>query len=272
MLGNRILLMLGTATSLLLMMGGGDEPPPQVGMEGTWATNTENKVEIWRTQTSSGTEPGTSPPIGNTNPGTYTGPPRREATFDQCMDSWSFVSCYRGPDEEETPEEAEPEQATPAITITDLAQFAPAPTPLAGEPSNLGIAGMATNFVATASVTTASGTLFGLPIAVRFTPSAYDFHYGDGTDATTTSGGQSWDALGQAQFTPTATSHVYRDRGAYSADVDVRYTAEVDLGTGWIPVAGELTADGPPQEIRIFEAHTALVAYTCDQKPSSPGC
>ncbi|MFS0894032.1 hypothetical protein [Microbacterium sp. 179-I 3D3 NHS] len=131
---------------------------------------------------------------------------------------------------------------------------------------------MPTNFVATAPVTTTSGTIFGAPVSVRFTPSAFEFHYGDGSDATTTTGGQSWTSLGQAQFTPTATSHVYRERGTFSADVDVRYAAEVDLGTGWFPVEGELTADGPSQQIRIFEAHTALVAYTCDQKPSSPGC
>lgn len=178
--------------------------------------------------------------------------------------------CRETPTDPTAPPTADP--GLPAITITDLAQFAPAPTSLAGEPANLGIVGMPTNFVASASVTTASGTLFDRPIVARFTPAAYDFHFGDGTDATTTSGGQTWEALGQAQFTPTTTSHAYRERGTYSADVDVRYTAEVDLGTGWIPVAGQLTADGPTQQIRIFEAHTALVAYTCDQKPSSAGC
>lgn len=215
---------------------------------------------------------GTSTPIGNTNPGTYAGPPRREITFDECMDSWSFVSCYRGPDDEETPEEAEPEQGTPAITITDLAQFAPEPVTATGEPDNLGVAGMPTNFVAAASAHTRTGALFGTPLTVRFTPVGFDFRYGDGDTASLSTGGQTWSTLGQAPFTPTDTSHTYRERGSYDAGVTVRYTAEVDLGGGWFPVPGELAIDGAVQQIRIFEAHTALVARTCSEQPTAPGC
>ncbi|WP_152642347.1 hypothetical protein [Microbacterium sp. SA39] len=162
--------------------------------------------------------------------------------------------------------------AVPAITLTDLAQFAPAPVTASGEPDNLGVAGMPTNFVAAASTHTQSGTLFAIPVTVRFTPVGYDFRYGDGDSASTTTGGQTWSALGQAQFTPTATSHTYRDRGTYDASVTVRYAAEVDLGVGWFPVEGQLSIDGPTQQIRIFEAHTALVARTCVEQPAAPGC
>lgn len=161
---------------------------------------------------------------------------------------------------------------TPAITITDLASFAPAPTLLTAEPDNAGIADMPANFVATASVQTQTGSLFGVPLTVRFTPIAYDYTYGDGTSATVTTPGRSWADLGQAQFTPTPTSHVYADRGIYDADVDVRYAAEIDFGLGWYPVTGELTTDGPAQQIQIFEARTALVAHTCSERPTAPGC
>jgi hypothetical protein len=156
--------------------------------------------------------------------------------------------------------------------MNDLATFAPEPVTTVGEPGNVGVAGMPTNFVATASAHTRTGTLFGIPLTVRFTPSGFDFHYGDGSTASTATGGQTWAALAQPQFTPTSTSHVYEERGTYLADVDVRYTAEIDLGLGWFPVTGELTTDGPTSEIRIFEAHTALVAHTCQQRPSAPGC
>lgn len=161
---------------------------------------------------------------------------------------------------------------TPSITLTDLAQFAPEPVVTVGEPDNLGVAGMPTNFVAAASVHTRTGALFGLPLTVRFTPVGFDFRYGDGDAASSATGGQTWAALGQASFTPTATSHTYRERGTYEAGVTVRYTAEVDLGVGWFPVAGQLTIDGPTQQIRIFEAHTALVARTCAEQPAAPGC
>lgn len=165
-----------------------------------------------------------------------------------------------------------PTIAVPAITLTDLAHFAPDPVAATGEPDNLGVAGMPTNFVAAASAHTRSGALFGVPVTVRFTPVGYDFRYGDGDTASTTTGGQTWSTLGQAAFTPTATSHIYRERGTYDASVIVRYTAEVDLGTGWFPVEGQLSIDGPVQQIRIFEAHTALVARTCTEQPAAPGC
>jgi hypothetical protein len=166
----------------------------------------------------------------------------------------------------------EPPEGTSAITIADLATFSPAPVQPIAEPGNVGIAGMPANFVANATTHTQTGTLFGAPVTVRFTPAGYDFHYGDGSTSTLTTGGRTWAALGQPQFTATATSHVYRARGTYTADVTVRYTAEVDLGTGWFTVAGELTAPGPTQQIRVFEAHTALVAHTCTENPTAPGC
>lgn len=213
--------------------------------------------------------PGTSP---DSSSGTWI--PPKEFSFDDCLANWnSYIRCFRAT---EDPEEADPvspdEPSLPTVTTTDLAAFAPAPVAAIGEPGNVGIAGMPTNFVAAASAHTRTGTLFGFPITVRFTPVGYDFDYGDGNRASTTTGGETWRSLGQAQFTPTSTSHVYQERGTYLADVDVRYSAEVDLGIGWFPVAGELTIDGPDQEIRIFEAHTALVAFTCEQRPSAPGC
>lgn len=158
------------------------------------------------------------------------------------------------------------------LTITDVAQFAPAPVTTAGEPGNVGIAGMPTNFVAAAAVHTRAGTLFDRPISVRFTPVRFRFAFGDGTAATSNTGGRSWAALGQAQFTPTPTSHSYRDRGTYSAHVTVHYTAEVDIGGGWFPIDGELSIDGPARQIRVYEAETALVARTCAEQPGAPGC
>ncbi|MFK3678817.1 hypothetical protein ACI2IP_13880 [Microbacterium sp. NPDC090218] len=158
------------------------------------------------------------------------------------------------------------------LTISDVAQFAPSPVSTTGEPGNVGVAGLPTNFVAAASVQTRGGTLLGRPITVRFTPVRFGFTYGDGAASTSTGGGQTWSALGQAPFTPTATSHTYRARGTYLAHVTVHYNAEVDIGGGWFPVEGELAIDGAVQQIRIYEADTALVARTCAERPSAPGC
>ena len=267
--------------SLPATAGAVDSPcAKELELLGLCPTNTGNEIIIDGSHTNPG-DPGTSP-IGDWDSETdvdWTPPPGwtppAEFNFQTCLDDWdSYIHCFRESDEAEEAEPAD-EDATPAIpavTINDLARFAPAGSAIAGEPDNVGVVGLPTNFVATASAHTVNDSLFGFPVAVRFTPSGYDFSFGDGTSTTTTSGGLSWADLGQAQFTPTATSHTYAERGTYSAQVDLRYTAEVDFGIGWFPIAGEVTSVGSPQEIRIFEAHTALVAHTCQQAPDSPGC
>lgn len=158
------------------------------------------------------------------------------------------------------------------LTISDLARFAPEPVATAAEPGGVGVAGLPTNFVTAATAHTQQGTILDLAVTVRFTPVAFDTTFGDGTSATTATGGRTWAAAHQPQFTPTPTSHVYRDRGTYTAVTTVRYTAEVDLGNGWFPVAGELSVAGPAHSIRIYEARSALVRYTCDEQPTAAGC
>lgn len=249
--------------SLSVLADREDDAPP-IGSAAISTGNTE--LGVHATKTHHGTDNNASPfYVSDTRP-----PPDPLKEFKSCMTDWdSYNRCFRARKESE---EVEEEPSIPAITLTALAEFAPAPVTATGEPNNLGVAGMPTNFVAAASVHTRSGTLFDIPVTVRFTPIGYDFRYGDGDTTSTTTGGHTWSALGQADFTPTATSHIYRERGTYQASVSVRYTAEVDLGIGWFPVDGQLSIDGPTQEIRIFEAHTALVARTCVEQPTAPGC
>lgn len=250
--------------------------PRQQALGNCNVSNNGTSVVVDGSRTDHGS-PGTSTPVRGdwSDPGReHLGQPivEAESDMDVCLVSWEeHLRCFLA--EQEEPEEDEDDTpAMPAITINDLATFAPDSTVLAGEPENVGVAGLPMNFVASASISTANGTLFGYPIAVRFTPVGYDFRFGDGASTSTEAPGTSWDALGQAQFTPTPTSHTYADRGEYTASVDVRYTAEIDLGIGWFPINGELTASGAGQEVRIFEAHTALVAHTCELAPTSPGC
>jgi len=164
------------------------------------------------------------------------------------------------------------EESEHPLTIEDLAQFVPDPVTTTAEPGNVGVVGMATNFVATVAAHTASGTLLDRPVTVRFTPVRVVFDHGDGTTATAPDGGRTWSALGQAPFTATSTSHVYTRRGTYTTSTTVAYTAEVDVGGGWFPVSGELSVDGASRRIRIYEAATALVAWSCEERPAAVGC
>jgi hypothetical protein len=161
----------------------------------------------------------------------------------------------------------------PDVTLADLASFQPAVPTMATEPAGIGIVGMPTNLVAAASGQDIPGTLFGYDVVVRFTPTGYRFAYGDGDARTAPSGGASWASLGQAQFTPTGTSHAYAARGDYIATVTVQYAAEVSFaGGGWRDVDGVVEATSGGYGVRIVEARTALVDRTCAENPSGPGC
>lgn len=256
----------GECTANVAWTGGCTTNTTSVDITGTWTTEDDN-----HTDTVTDT---THDPTVDTDSDTTTRI-RTVQDFDECLTSWdSYTKCFRDITDEEDPEDptAPDPPPIPEITLTDVARFAPAAVPIGAEPGNAGIAGMATNFVAAASVQTSSGTIFGLPVSVRFTPVAYDYDFGDGTSASFTTAGVSWQELGQAQFTSTPTSHVYAERGTYTATLSIRYAAEVDLGGGWFPLSGQLSIASGPQEIRIFEAHTALVARTCGESPGAPGC
>ncbi|HET8926939.1 MAG TPA: hypothetical protein VFN24_03825 [Microbacterium sp.] len=160
----------------------------------------------------------------------------------------------------------------PDVTLADLASFVPARPALTGEPAGLGVVGMPTNLVAQASEQLMPGSLFDYDVVVRFVPAAFRFDHGDGTSQTASTGGSTWAALGQAEFTPTPTSHVYRARGTYDVSVTVLYRASVDFGTGWRPVDGYVEATTAGYGVRVVEVHTALVDKTCIENPSGPGC
>ncbi len=160
----------------------------------------------------------------------------------------------------------------PEATMEDLAAFRPTVPSVASEPAGIGLAGMPTNFLTAADPHTVTGELFGYDVVVRFTPVAYVFDHGDGTSQRGATPGSSWRGLAQADFTPTATSHAYSERGTYGATASVEYTAQVDFGGGWRAVPGILTLTSAGYEVRIVAASTALVARTCLEDPTGPGC
>lgn len=157
-------------------------------------------------------------------------------------------------------------------TMSDLVSFAPAPLALDDEPGGAGLVGMPVNFTVAAGGHEQTGTLFDLPVTVRFAPEAVLFSYGDGTTRTSPDGGRSWAQLGLASFSATPTSHAYAARGSYAASAVVRYSAAVDFGRGWIAVPGTVEIPTGPAEVRVFEVRTALVDRTCREDPAGRGC
>ncbi len=166
----------------------------------------------------------------------------------------------------------DPPPAIPQPTLSDVARFAPASAPLIDEPDGVGVVGMPMNFVVDATTHEVTGTLFDLPVTVRFTPTSVLFVHGDGTSRESDDGGRSWATLGLAQFSATSTSHAYSTRGTYTASAAVRYAADVNFGGGWITVPGTLEIPTTAGDVQIFEARTALVDKTCLENPSGIGC
>ncbi|WP_431606670.1 hypothetical protein [Microbacterium esteraromaticum] len=258
----------------MLVLSTAASPPPEgngVGGADVLVGNNGTGVAVGGSKTSPGAA---SPPKGGTGSPVHQVDyvPPRQPTPEECKINWdSMIRCWEHVERgEDDPEDSTP--SIPEVTITDLASFSPDPGTLTGEPDNLGVAGLPTNFTTDTAEHTRDGELFGFPIRVRFTPITHTFHYGDGQSQASDTPGASWDALDQAQFTPTDTSHTYAERGTYHARVDTAYSAEVDLGVGWFPLTGQLDIPGTPQTIRIYEAHTALVAHTCTENPTAPGC
>ncbi|TDL43242.1 hypothetical protein [Microbacterium oleivorans] len=223
------------------------------------------------------------PPPARNPDAFYPGQRTREEWLAECAFNHACAGAIAAPGGAPIPgtEQAELPPADPAApaapdpttaTIQDVAQFAPAPPAIVGEPGGMGVVGMPTNFVVGAEEHIVQGDIFDIPVTVRFTPVSYAFTYGDGAARETRTAGRSWDDLGVPQFTATATSHSYGAAGEYEAAATVRYAAEADAGGGWFPIAGLLEVGTPTTVIRIVDVETALVQRTCDEDPGGPGC
>ncbi|PPG33626.1 hypothetical protein C5E10_07305 [Pseudoclavibacter sp. RFBG4] len=160
-----------------------------------------------------------------------------------------------------------------SFTVSDVLTLAPASVTLTAEPSTWSIVGSHTNFFTTATMHSAAGTVLGYPVTATFTPVSYRWDSGDGTTWETTTPGASWAALGQEDFTATATSHVYREKATVQASVTVVYAASVTLANGTsIPVTGTLDRASAAVPIELFTADTVITVGDCSEHPQQPRC
>lgn len=166
-----------------------------------------------------------------------------------------------------------PPAGEPAVTLRDIATFHPAPHEHTAEPAGWAVIDLPANAIADVDTVTRSGTLFGRPVDVRFHPVAYQWAYSDGGMVNSGDPGATWADLGQAEFTATPTSHVYRSKGEHTARLDVTYVAEYRFdGSAWRWIDGTLTIEGAPQRVLVGEFDTVLVTGPCTTHPDSPGC
>ena len=159
------------------------------------------------------------------------------------------------------------------VRVRDLVSIPAEPPSQGMEPDGWLVVGIPTNFFASASSHTHSGTLLGAPADVRFTPVGFTWDYGDGTTGTTASGGASWAALSLAEFSETATSHIFDGTGTVTIGLVVSYAAEYRFaGAEWRAVQGLVEAQAVPMTAIANRAGTVLVAESCSARRRGPGC
>lgn len=244
-----------TMIVLLLLSGGGGRELATCQGSGSWTStcsvsNSGSSVDISGSQTKHASKPKGG---GSNHAVPEPAPSPSTCLFDRCGLNYDVVLLRD-------------------VTLADLASFTPAKPTLAGEPDGAAIVGMPANLVARAAEQRIPGRLFDFDVTVRFVPAGFRFDHGDGTSRTATTGGATWTTLRQADFTPTATSHVYARKGTYDVAVTVLYRASVDFGNGWRPVDRFVEATTAGYRVRVVEAHTALVDKTCLENPRGPGC
>jgi len=150
---------------------------------------------------------------------------------------------------------------TPPSTVNDLASFQPDSSSIQVEPGWWTLPRLHTNVFSTAREHQVAGELLGVPIEVRFSPRAYAWSFGDGYTATTGSAGSSW---GSEQFSPTATSHVYRAPGGYSLRLTVSYSVSYRYtGSSFTPVSGTVNQPVGPATVSVLRVTPVLVDHGC---------
>lgn len=171
------------------------------------------------------------------------------------------------------PSRPAPAPVPASITQDDLASFSPHAPLLTAQPRGWSVVSLPTNFVAATSQHSVSGPLLGETVEVRFTPVRYEWAYGDAATASTTTAGATWQQLGQKEFSPTPTSHVYAQVGTYAASVTVNFSVEYRWGgETWQSIPGEVSSMSAPVSVRVSTAQTVLVTGPCGNNRSSRGC
>jgi hypothetical protein len=166
-----------------------------------------------------------------------------------------------------------PGQPHGGVTLSDLKHFKPRPGTDHMQPNGWAIIGLDTNFFATVPSELEGGQLLGQPAEVRFLPVGWRWRYGDDVQATVGTPGATWAAQGLSEFDATPTSHVYRAKGSYSIDLDIRFGAEYRYaGSGWVPISGTIDVAAKRLRVTAGNARTVLVNHDCLANPKGPGC
>ncbi|WP_435081420.1 hypothetical protein [Clavibacter michiganensis] len=163
--------------------------------------------------------------------------------------------------------------AAPGVSLADVAQFVPRDASIRSQPNGWAIVGAPVNLFTDATPQVVDGVLLGRPAQVRFVPVSFVWDHGDGTSTTVVGPGASWKALGQQDFTPTDTSHVYPSVGDRQVSLTISYSPAYRFdGGAWQQIPGTLPVQVGPVAIRVLQGSTVLVGGACGERDAGPGC
>ena len=247
-----------------------------------------NSVDVWANQTSAGGSGG-----GSTWGGAEAGPAAGAAGGGLGV-PWSFyprvadspqqargycyilvnraASCFAVANPGEAPV-TEAAYVAPNVTTADIASFRAENPTMTTEPRGWAVTGLESNMIAGTRIHAVSGQLLGAPAEVRFTPASFDWNYGDGGSRESFLAGATWATQGLAEFSPTPTSHVYRQTGSFEPTVRVWFSLEYRWGSGaWTGMRGRVSADASAPVLLVVRAANVLVQEPCLSGKSAPGC
>lgn len=159
-------------------------------------------------------------------------------------------------DESVCPTDEQPEEDPQPTEADYFAAFQTIPLPksvLHIQPADgRTLVNFATNFYTVQPPFTATATVLEQAVEFRIRPTAFTWHFGDGTSTTSTTPGAAYPDL---QIT-----HTYADKGEVQAWVDTTYSADWRVGQGaWTPVNGTVTIAGDPVGLTVLTASPQLV-------------
>ncbi|MDN4611170.1 PKD domain-containing protein [Arthrobacter burdickii] len=166
---------------------------------------------------------------------------------------------------------AAPEEAPIVITLAEFQKQPVLASVIISQPSNFGLRNAHSNIYAEAREQEFTFEFQDATIVLKARPVAYQWNYGDGTSATTTTPGGP--VQGDAFDTETPTSHQYAQTGDFNLTLTTFFAGDYSVDGGpFQPVAGEAAVVSVPHLMSIWRTQGHNVSQNCIENPTGIGC
>ncbi|OUM39726.1 hypothetical protein B8W73_14825 [Arthrobacter agilis] len=166
---------------------------------------------------------------------------------------------------------AAPEEAPIVITLAEFQKQPVLASVIISQPSNFGLRNAHSNIYAEAHAQEFTFEFQDATIVLKARPVSYQWNYGDGTSATTTTPGGP--VQGDAFDTETPTSHQYAQTGDFDLTLTTFFAGDYSVDGGpFQPVAGEAAVVSVPHLMSIWRTQGHNVSENCIENPTGIGC